>query len=197
MTRFLSTACGAALALAAAVCTPAAAATIPISLNVPSGSDGFWTFSTTFSLPSGFTSPSLQMTLFEVDDRAVLSLNGTAIASSGVFGPGTGTFQFTSGGPNNPYTFLYGSRIGFTAFPAITSGFVAGVNTLDFIINNTGNGIFGVSTNGGGPTDFQFNATVSYGVASGVPEPATWAMMLIGFAGLGFVTRGRRKAITA
>jgi hypothetical protein len=33
---------------------------------------------------------------------------------------------------------------------------------------------------------------------SAVPELSTWAMMLIGFAGLGFVGyRGRRKAIAA
>ena len=30
-------------------------------------------------------------------------------------------------------------------------------------------------------------------VASGVPEPATWAMMLIGFAGLGFAGYRKRK----
>ena len=29
-----------------------------------------------------------------------------------------------------------------------------------------------------------------------VPEPATWALMLAGFAGLGAALRGRRKALT-
>ena len=34
-------------------------------------------------------------------------------------------------------------------------------------------------------------------VLSSVPEPSTWAMMLIGFAGLGFAAfRGRRRART-
>jgi hypothetical protein len=33
------------------------------------------------------------------------------------------------------------------------------------------------------------------GIASAVPEPSTWAMMLLGFAGLGFAFRhSRRKA---
>jgi hypothetical protein len=33
-------------------------------------------------------------------------------------------------------------------------------------------------------------------IASGVPEPSTWAMMLIGFAGLAMATRRRQRAIT-
>jgi hypothetical protein len=175
----------------------ASAATIPITLNVSNGNSGFWTYSTSFNLPTGFTSPVLQITTFEVDDRAVLSLNGNAIASTGVFGPGNGTMTFVSGGPNDPYTFLYGSRIGFTAFAPVKTGFVAGSNALDFVINNTGAGIFGVPSDGGGPTDFQFNATVTYSVAAGVPEPATWAMMLIGFAGLAFAARRRERLAPA
>ena len=35
--------------------------------------------------------------------------------------------------------------------------------------------------------------------STGVPEPSTWAMMMLGFAGLGFAAyrgRGRRAAIS-
>jgi hypothetical protein len=35
------------------------------------------------------------------------------------------------------------------------------------------------------------------GVAFAVPEPATWAMMLMGFAGLGFAKRARPRAVVA
>jgi hypothetical protein len=31
-------------------------------------------------------------------------------------------------------------------------------------------------------------------IAAGVPEPSTWAMMLTGFVGLGYVGHRRRKA---
>jgi PEP-CTERM motif len=34
-------------------------------------------------------------------------------------------------------------------------------------------------------------------VTASVPEPSTWAMMLLGFAGIGFIAYRRRKTITA
>ena len=40
-------------------------------------------------------------------------------------------------------------------------------------------------------------ATVVFDATTGVPEPATWAMMLLGFAGLGFVSyRKTRNAVS-
>jgi hypothetical protein len=39
-------------------------------------------------------------------------------------------------------------------------------------------------------------ANVTTAVTSGVPEPSTWAMMILGFAGIGFVGYRRRKDST-
>jgi hypothetical protein len=39
------------------------------------------------------------------------------------------------------------------------------------------------------------NSTIDLSTSTPVPEPATWGMMLLGFAGLGFAAYGRRKAI--
>jgi hypothetical protein len=51
------------------------------------------------------------------------------------------------------------------------------------------------SSTGGGFADFkQLRVTLAAGA---VPEPATWAMMLLGFAGIGFVVRRRTKALGA
>jgi hypothetical protein len=46
-----------------------------------------------------------------------------------------------------------------------------------------------------GSSDFDYNdvSFVFTNVARGVPEPSTWAMMLIGFAGLGFSAHRRRR----
>ncbi|MBN9061816.1 MAG: PEPxxWA-CTERM sorting domain-containing protein [Rhizobiales bacterium] len=49
---------------------------------------------------------------------------------------------------------------------------------------------------GGGDRDYNDMEFV-FKVAAGVPEPSTWAMMLIGFAGLGFAARRRGKAVAA
>jgi len=68
---------------------------------------------------------------------------------------------------------------------SLTSGFVSGVNTLDFQV-----------TDGAAPGALRVDSLM--GVAdvlsppAGIPEPATWAMMLIGFFGMGGVLRGRR-----
>jgi hypothetical protein len=48
----------------------------------------------------------------------------------------------------------------------------------------------------GSPSDLVVNGPVAFAAPS-VPEPSTWAMMLLGFAGLGFAGyRGRRTAIS-
>jgi len=49
-----------------------------------------------------------------------------------------------------------------------------------------------------GPSDQQGNVLDNVTLTSSVPEPATWALMLVGFGALGGAVRGRRgKAIAA
>ena len=56
----------------------------------------------------------------------------------------------------------------------------AAVNTITF--GSTGN-------------SFEFD-NLAAGVAGAVPEPATWAMMLLGFGALGATLRRRRAAVS-
>jgi hypothetical protein len=47
--------------------------------------------------------------------------------------------------------------------------------------------VFGVGSFGGFDVSDQNNATVTFTAVNVAPELSTWAMMLTGFAGLGFV----------
>jgi PEP-CTERM motif len=52
-------------------------------------------------------------------------------------------------------------------------------------------------TSAGGLLEFDSASSVSFQATGGVPEPATWAMMLVGFGGLGAAMRGRRRVSTS
>ena len=72
--------------------------------------------------------------------------------------------------------------------PGITSSFGGGTITVDWVGTNTG----GVT----------FTAVFDASTVSTVPEPSTWAMMLLGFAGLGFAGyrrngKSRLEGVTA
>jgi hypothetical protein len=42
--------------------------------------------------------------------------------------------------------------------------------------------------------DFSFSGTVtSFSISAAVPEPSTWAMMILGFAGIGFMAYRRKS----
>ena len=72
----------------------------------------------------------------------------------------------------------FGNFDHLTAF-SITSGFVSGLNTLDFVILDTGP-----------PSAMRVDNLA--GTAAVVPEPATWALMILGFGSAGAVLRRRR-----
>jgi len=104
------------------------------------------------------------------------------------FNPSTALISGKWSSDNNGLSILLnGVNIGtpaipFTAFTnwfpfSISSGFVGGINTLDFLVYN-----------GGGPTALRVEMA---GTASAVPIPA--ALWLIGSALIGLVSFGRRK----
>jgi hypothetical protein len=71
-------------------------------------------------------------------------------------------------------------------------------STSPFTVNNpgaAGNFAFTLDYNEccGGPADLEFAIN---NVVVGVPEPATWGMMLLGFAGLGFAFRQSRRQVS-
>jgi len=123
------------------------------------------TFETTFSL-AGFDAANATISgqaLF--DNFGTISLNGNAIG-----GTITG---FTSLSP-------FGTNANF---------FVAGINHLDFTLNNID-----------GPAAFQvagLTVTAARLPVGGVPEPTSWMLMVAGFGLVGFAARSRKSNAVA
>lgn len=105
-------------------------------------------------------------------DPATVSLSGkwsTDNLGNNIFVNGTATGNTSSG---------FGSLSSFT----INSGFIAGVNTLDFKWSNQG---------GPGGILVEFNSAT--GTASGVPEPSSVFLFSAGLAGLWLTGRFARR----
>jgi len=171
---------------------PASATTLNVSVGQDFGNfaNSYYTVDATFVLPAGFSNAVLNTSLFAADDRAVLQLNGTNVSETGIFGPALGSFYFLPDGSDNA-AYNFRNTNSTLTFDPITGPFVVGTNTLHFILNNTGSGIFGGPS--GGHAALYFEGAVSFDTVSAVPEPSTWAMMLLGFAGVGFITYRRKS----
>jgi len=122
--------------------------------------NGFWTATYQFNVSGLATNipQSVAVSSTVADDRAVVLLNGVQLLANGLGGaPGTGTFEFSYGGPYSPVTFTYVSG----SFSGSGSYLVNGLNTLTVIINNTGSGING-NVFPYGPSYFNLSATIGY-----------------------------------
>jgi hypothetical protein len=122
-------------------------------------------------------------------------------APSGSF---SGWFEF-----NNDLSGLYSVIVSTsTPFASITDAALSGLGGSPTIASASGSGnSLSLLVNFLGAGDYRFsfggNAPPNGGVVNGnltfqpVPEPATWAMMLVGFAGIGFAMRRRSKPVLA
>jgi hypothetical protein len=110
-------------------------------------------------------------------------------------GPGSATSASSFSGPQ--FGFFFDGVAGNIVLPSsYSSGDQLGPTTMTFD-NNTlaGLGLTAGSyqwTWGDGPTADTLAISVA-GAAAAVPEPATWAMMLLGFGGVGLQMRRQRK----
>ncbi len=112
------------------------------------------------------------------DVTAVLTL--TNINTGGVF-----SYNPLGTPDNRPVQFdslSNSARVNWFAVPLL--GF-------DTAIDGTYNAKLEVNGLIGGPKSFDINAV--FGAGSAVPEPATWAMMIIGFGGVGSMVRANRR----
>ena len=123
-----------------------------------------YVYETTFNLPANFGSAVING-LWAADNSGIaILLNGHNIGSTFAYGP--------------PYGFAY-----FTGFTA-TSGFQVGLNTLEFVVAN-GNG----GSDTAGPSGLRVQITDA--TFTGVPEPATFGLLLFGLPVAWFLNRKR------
>jgi hypothetical protein len=106
------------------------------------------------------------------------SSNGTYTNPNNLSGPGVGSANLLTSGCDG--TMFYES--------ATFNLSIAGLNATNFAqITNVG---FGLGPDAANKPD---RDDVSAGLYTAVPEPATWAMFLIGFGGIGFMMRSSRR----
>jgi hypothetical protein len=132
--------------------------------------DGFYEYSLTFNLTAAQASGASFVGRYAADNAISWVKLNTTVLDSTLDPDGLG--GFTS----------------WSAFGASTPAFQAGTNTLAFRVIN-------YSQDGGNPSGLRVEFT---GATVGVPEPASWALMIGGFGMAGAMLRRRRQvAITA
>ena len=119
----------------------------------------------------------------------VFSLTGYKAATaslSGIFSSDNTVDSITLNG-----TTINGSGGSYNAFQSFSStpgSFVAGNNVLTFTVRNLANG------SGSNPTGLNVEVT---GNAAVVPEPASWALFVVGFGLVGTAARRRVRSVVA
>lgn len=171
---------------------PALAQTaVSLDRDVTNNDALFYTSDTVFNLPTGFTNARVNIGNYTADDSSILLLNGVALYGVGIFGDGstTGFFYFDPNGGSTPYVFQNNGAQNVS----LTGPFVAGQNTIRFVVNNNNAGInAGNGPLTGGPSSLSFTGNVTFDAVA-VPEPAAWALMLGGFGLVGGAMRRRDR----
>lgn len=155
---------------------PGSGSSLPVSQwirpnngNTTGGNDndpvGTYVFRTTFTLDSWNFNTAAIVGRFATDNSGTIRLNGVAVGLNG-----------TTAGINNPAV----TSNGFGAWTnfSISSGFQAGLNTLDFVVNNASGAT-------GNPTGLR----ASFVGSVFVPEPSTFGIFGLGLPLFGMIRR--------
>lgn len=108
-------------------------------------------------------------------------LDHTTASITGSWGADNSSVMQINGTPTGNVVGGFSSLSGFT----VNSGFVSGINHLDFIVTDVGV-VTALRVD---------NIAGTANLANAIPEPATWAMLIGGFGLVGGAMRRRRGAV--
>lgn len=127
---------------------------------------------------------------FNVDKFSSTAITGTSSLQFSVPPPGDSATAVSTFGTFTTVV-TCSSCNGFFASLSIFESAAGGFTNANFVANDMGyyfvGQVIGTDSN---------TAYIGYGIASPVPEPSTWAMLILGFAGVGFMTYRRRWSAT-
>jgi hypothetical protein len=156
-------------------------------------SNAFTTSATLFEKNGGAGEIGLGLTNDPTGDNEIVGANLIRIDFTNAKNAGVTNFDFQFGSTTNGESWLvFASNSPTSGFVQVASGNDELVHTLVGPVSNFY--YFKENTATGSTLDNVLLAEVS-GVAA-VPEPGTWAMMLIGFVGLGFAFRQSRRKVS-
>jgi hypothetical protein len=153
-------------------------------------------FGDTITYPASFGSHSA----YFVDDNAhTENLFQTVSLTGGVQYNLSFALYGTPSGANNGFDFSLTSLLNVTPAFSVTETSsqvpVGAWTTYDFSFIPTNGGTFTLSFDfDAGPTPAKDVLLDNVSISAAVPEPSTWAMMMLGFVGIGAMTYRRRKS---
>ena len=165
-------------ALAAQVVTTGASATTVQVATIDQGANNSFTIG--FS-DANLTNPSFnELLTFTTDVMGVLNLRVDTTATSDL--------------NNVTFSNVFLTGTGITGSLALTQALLDPNDTFLRNFIPVGAGTFTLNILGTpGTQNGAFGGVVSFASTPAVPEPGTWAMMLLGFGGIGFAMRRRRR----